>query len=152
MKGPPFLESLRVIFDFFRGRSQERLFWAILGSGGSPGPPGFYERLYSFPKAAKKSEIFRFFIFFRPPKRIQGLKGARGAPLRLLGSLGLLGWRWGRLQRLKGSNIVLDSLRGPEKNEKSENFRFFRCLWKRAQSLVEARRARGPTRAQNSPK
>ena len=39
-----------------QGGSQE--LGVILASGGSPGPPGFDERLCSFPKAAKKSEIF----------------------------------------------------------------------------------------------
>ena len=33
-------------------------FWAILGASGFPGPPPYYERLYVFPKATKKMEMF----------------------------------------------------------------------------------------------
>ena len=41
------------------GEAKSGHFGAVLASGGSPGPPGFYERLCSFPKAAKNSEILR---------------------------------------------------------------------------------------------
>ena len=60
--------------------------WGPLGSFGFPGPPGFYERWYPFPKAAKKMKGTS--------------KGLEGHPRRVRETQGR---RIRRIRRLEGS-------------------------------------------------